>query len=378
MRLEQSKWSVHEGWVPQGPGSLGVSPQLVLMFGSTEIFKSKREFEVVKKAYPKAHYVGCTTSGEIYGTQVNDESLVVTAIEFEHSKIRGAKVAVKGGDSYQAGIDLAQQLLGEDLVHVFVLSDGLNVNGTELVKGLAERLPAGVNITGGLSGDGTAFKETYVMLDDEPETGKIAALGIYGDRIKIGYGSLGGWDSFGPERHVTKSEGNVLYELDGQSALDLYKKYLGDQAAGLPSSGLLFPLSIKIETESRPIVRTLLAVNEKDHSMTFAGDVPKGAIAQLMKANFNRLVDGAVGAAKTSYQAVGSETPDLAILISCVGRKLVLKQMIEEEVEGVRDVLGDKATLAGFYSYGEISPFTPGAKCELHNQTMTITTFSEK
>ena len=96
-----------------------------------------------------------------------------------------------------------------------------------------------------------------------------------------------------------------------------------------------------------------------------------------MKANFDRLIDGATGAAGTGRVALGTATPELAILISCVGRKLVLKQRVEEEVESVRDVLGESVVLTGFYSYGEISPFTPGAKCELHNQTMTITTMAE-
>ncbi|MEK7277154.1 MAG: FIST C-terminal domain-containing protein, partial [Chloroflexota bacterium] len=222
------------------------------------------------------------------------------------------------------------------------------------------------------------FEETYVLWDDTPEKFVVAALGIYGDHIKVGYGSLGGWDSFGPERLITKSKGNVLFELDGKSALELYKQYLGDHAQGLPATGLLFPLSLRVAEDDTPVVRTILAVSEPEQSMTFAGDVPEGSYARLMKANFDRLVDGAIGAAQTTYQAVGSATPDLAILISCVGRKLILKQRIEEEVEGVREVLGEKAVLAGFYSYGEISPFTPGAKCELHNQTMTITTFSEE
>jgi hypothetical protein len=195
--------------------------------------------------------------------------------------------------------------------------------------------------------------------------------------LRVGYGSLGGWDPFGPERLITRSKGNVLYELDGHSALELYKKYLGEHAQGLPATGLLFPLSLRVKAGETGVVRTILSVNEQEQSMTFAGDVPEGAYARLMKANFDRLIDGAIGAAKTSYQAIGSTSPDLAVLISCVGRKLILKQRIEEEVEGVRDILGERTVLTGFYSYGEISPFAPGAKCELHNQTMTITTFSE-
>lgn len=193
----------------------------------------------------------------------------------------------------------------------------------------------------------------------------------------MGFGSLGGWDSFGPELRITRSTANVLYELDGRSALDLYKEYLGDHADGLPETGLLFPLSLRTREGETGVVRTIISINEQENSLTFAGNVPEGAYARLLKANFDRLVDGSMGAAAVSQDAIDGRPPDLAILISCVGRKLVLKQRVEEEVEGVRDVLGDSTPLIGFYSYGEISPFVPGAPCQLHNQTMTITTLSE-
>jgi len=205
----------------------------------------------------------------------------------------------------------------------------------------------------------------------------VTAIGLYGDRLKVGYGSFGGWDAFGAERLITHAQGNVLYELDGKSALQLYKMYLGEHARGLPATALLFPLSLRKSKDDEPLVRTILSVDEEKQSMTFAGGLTEGAYARFMKANIDRLVDGASEAATTSYEAIGSTTPDLAILISCIGRKLVLKQRIEEEVESVRDVLGARTTLTGFYSYGEISPFAPGARCELHNQTMTITTLSE-
>jgi hypothetical protein len=322
--------------------------------------------------------MGCSTAGEICGTTVCDDTLVTTAVEFENTDIQVAHVDIDDvGDCVRAGAQLASSLPHDQLVHVFVLSDGLKINGSELVQGMLSALPPGVAVTGGLSGDGARFERTYVCIDDIPREGIIAALGLYGSHLKVGYGSLGGWDPFGPERLITRSKGNVLYELDGQSALALYKTYLGEHAQGLPSTGLLFPLSIRTREGQSGVVRTILGVNETDQSMTFAGDMPEGAYARLMKANFDRLIDGAHGAAQASYEVVGSMTPDLALLISCVGRKLVLKQRIEEEVESVREVLGETAALAGFYSYGEISPFTPSAKCELHNQTMTITTFSE-
>jgi len=379
MKLEQNKWTAAGGWKPGAPGALRDSAQLVLVFGATAIMKDPQHYEAIRTAYPGAHIMGGTTSGEICGTSVADDSLVVTAVHFEHTALKGARVKLDDMErSFEAGEQLAKMLDHHELAHVFVISDGLKVNGSELVKGLAANLPPSVAITGGLAGDGPRFERTLVCFDAPPESGIVAALGLYGNRLKVGYGSMGGWDPFGVEWVITKSKANVLRELDGQSALKLYKDYLGEHAKELPASGLLFPLSLRLEGSDEPVVRTILAVSDVEQSMPFAGDVPQGARARFMKANFDRLVDGASGAArKTTYQSIGSATPDLAVLISCVGRKLVLKQRIEEEVEGVRDVLGEGAMLAGFYSYGEISPFTPNAKCELHNQTMTITTFSE-
>jgi hypothetical protein len=379
MKLEQSIWTKEKGWTPLMPRSLRDSAQLVLIFGARPELKEKERFEEIRQAYPSAHCFGCSTAGEICETSVCEDSVVITAVNFEHSYFRGTKIRLSDvQDSFEAGERIAKSLNTSGLVHVFVLSDGLGVNGSALVKGLTQNLPDSVKVTGGLAGDGERFKETLVFYDDEPQKDTIVAIGLYGDRLKVGHGSLGGWDPFGPERLITKSKGNILYELDGKSALELYKKYLGEHAQGLPATGLLFPLSLRTKEGETGVVRTILSVDETRQSMTFAGDIPEGAYAQLMKANFDRLIDGAVGAAKTSFTTIGSFSPDLAILISCVGRKLVLQQRTEEEVEGVRDVLGEHTVFTGFYSYGEISPFNPGTRCELHNQTMTITVFSEK
>jgi hypothetical protein len=360
-------------------GNLGAQADLVLLFGATKRIKEKGLFDMIRTAYPNACIFGCSTAGEIIGTQVRDDSLIVTAVSFSATKVAGAMVKVTGiEDSYKAGAELAISLAGENLKHVFVLSEGLNINGSELVRGLTDHLPLGITLTGGLSGDGDRFQETYVLLNNNPTRDAVGAIGFYGSTLQVGYGSFGGWDTFGPERLITRSKGNILYELDGKSALALYKQYLGEHAKGLPATGLLFPLSIRMNDTSRPVVRTLLSVDETDQSMTFAGNIPENAYARLMKANFERLIDGAVGAARTSAETIGRIGPELAILISCVGRKLILKQRIEEEVEGVRDILGEGATYTGFYSYGEISPFDKGGTCELHNQTMTITALSEE
>lgn len=378
MLIEQQYWTAGEGWQKESAVSVDGKASLVLVFGAGHVLADAARMAEVRAFYPAAPLLGCSTSGEICGTRVRDDSLVVTAVRFEHTAIKLAQTTVNGSeDSADAGRRLAQELVQQQLVHVLVLSDGLKVNGTELARGLREHLPQGVAVTGGMAGDGANFKQTLVCADGPPADGMVAALGFYGERLKVGYGSLGGWDSFGAERLITRSKGNVLYELDGQSALELYKRYLGEHAAG-PAEALLFPLALRTDGEGYGLVRSVMAINEEEQSMTFAGDMPEGGYARLMKANFDRLIDGAADAAHATSETLGASNPELALLVSCVGRKLVLKQRVEEEVEGVREVLGEDTVLAGFYSYGEICPHGTFTKCELHNQTMTITTFSER
>lgn len=377
MKTEQTKWTSAGGWSPAPPGRLS-GAQWVLVFGAPEALRPRRVFDELRLAYPNAYILGCTTAGEILDTDVLDDTRVVTAVQFDSVRVVGASVAIANPtESRGVGAALARALPLEDLRHVFVLAEGIHVNGSELIEGLAEALPAGVHATGGLAGDGTRFKETFVLANGPAETHRVSAVGLYGKGLRVGHGSLGGWDPFGPERLITRSRGNLLYELDGRSALALYKNYLGEHAQHLPASALLFPLCVRPPDSRQWLVRTVLAVNEAEKSMTFAGDVPEGHVARLMRANSDHLIEGAVAAADSGKNALNAE-PELALLISCVGRKMVLKHRAVEEVEGVRGVLGTGVPVAGFYSYGEISPLTPNGRCELHNQTMTITTFSEE
>lgn len=383
MKVEKRLWTAAGGWQLLRAGTEAANAQVVVIFGSRGALSDPAHLPALRQAYPAARLVGCSTAGEIAGTDVLDDSIVAVALAFEHTTVRVVQQSLAGAEgSAAAGTALAQALMqGPDastLAHVLVFSDGIHVNGSALVAGMQQQLPAHVMVTGGLAGDGAAFERTLVVCDTEVSDRTIVAVGLYGDRLRVGHGSLGGWDPFGPERMITRSEGNVLYELDGAPALSLYKSYLGAHAKDLPNSGLLFPLSIRETADGRSVVRTILAVDEAAGSLIFAGDVPQGHRAQLMKANFDRLIDGAQGAAVSAATEFGDGSPAVALLISCVGRKLVLKQRIEEEVESVRDVLGDGAALVGFYSYGEIAPGNASRCSELHNQTMTITTLDER
>jgi hypothetical protein len=362
---------------PQSSLDNDAAAQLVLCFGNKQVIESQRPFQLLRNIYPAAHIAICSTAGEIFGTSVVDGSLSVAALSFSHTPIAAHTVHINQyPNSYEAGRALLQQFAQEGLRHVLVLSDGSLVNGSELVKGMDEAGNGQLLITGGLAGDGDAFDYTLVGLGREAEKGMVAAIGFYGPAVRIKHGTRGGWETFGLERTVTRSVGNVLFELDDKNALDIYKKYLGAEAAALPSSALLFPLSVTLNINEPPLVRTILAINEKEGSMTFAGDIPPGAKVRFMRANFDKLTVAAVGAANDICNA-DQRPPALALLISCVGRKLILQGRTEEEVEAVDEIFNRQTLLTGFYSYGEISPFVEGSSCQLHNQTMTITTFDE-
>jgi hypothetical protein len=351
--------------------------QLILCFGGKSELMDSLIYPSLKTKFPQAEIVLCSTAGQISGGLVNDQGATAVCLEFEQTLVRPASVNINNyKDSYQAGLALGSSLPPEDLIYMMILSDGSLVNGSELVKGLNESTGSKIPVTGGLAGDGTEFKSTLVGLNGQASEGMIVAIGFYGSQLQIHHGSQGGWETFGLEKKITRSIGNILYEIEGQNALDLYKKYLGPEAAELPKSALFFPLSITIPGSNQAVVRTILSIDEQNKSMIFAGDVPEGSSVRFMKANFNRLTDAAASAARqTTINKQGP--PVFALLISCVGRKIVLGPRVEEEVDAVAEAYGKNTILAGFYSYGEISPFNEGGDCQLHNQTMTITSFYE-
>lgn len=358
-----------------------IAPNLVLVFGSVAAMRHPDFHANLRATFPSAELVGCSTAGEIAGQRVRDGSVVLTAIRWDKTRQRIAQARV--GDmahSADAGRDIGRALKGDDLRAVLVFGKGLGINGSALIEGIVDEVGGEVPISGGLAGDGGAFSETLTLSSDGVDANGVVAIGLYGDDVAIGHGSYGGWQPFGPVRKVTRSEGNVLFELDGQPALALYKEYLGEYAKDLPASGLLFPFEMLREDHSTVgLIRTILGIDEATGSLVLAGDIDANGYLRLMHANNDGLVDGAETAAKRAGAVAGTVPgQSLGILVSCVGRKLVMGDAVEDEVEAVATVLGKSATIAGFYSYGEIAPFSSNVDCKLHNQTMTVTFIAER
>lgn len=382
MQCATFTYTADHGWsIPSFPAN--DSPEtLVLIFGATAFLEHGQPIQAVLDAYPNSCVLGCSTSGEIHETTLRDESLTVAVTHFAKTQLRTAHAPIPSADaSYEAGQQLAEELVAPALQAVLMLSDGLSVNGTALVDGITtrldERLEHSPILTGGLAGDANRFERTWVLCNGLPIQHAVVAVGFYGEAIDVRSGSNGGWSIFGPERRITRSEDTILYELDDQPALELYKQYLGDRAAELPAAALLFPLAIRRDDDApERLVRTILSIDESSQSMRFAGDIPEGTLAQLMYTSPDRLIDGAALAAERT-QPPPDATHGLCIAISCVGRRLVLGERTEEELEAVHETLPLQTKQVGFYSYGEIAP-DQGGMCDLHNQTMTLTHIHER
>ena len=351
---------------------------LVLVFANRYLLEKEDIIEDIRREFPYEDIVFGSTSGEIICCDVNDNSISVTAIEFEKSTfvVERANILDYDKKAKALGNALFKKLPKENLKHLFVLSEGSFVNGSSLISGLEENLEKLVSITGGMCGDDARFEKTLASYKENPKEGEVILIGFYGETLEISFASFGGWIPFGPERKITKSRANILFKIDNQPALNLYKKYLGDKASELPQASLLYPSNVKPEGKDQPVVRTILGINNENNSMTLAGDVPVNSRVQLMMSSVDAIANGAQHAAELAMKNRKNK-PEVAILVSCVGRKLVMDQRVEEEVEQVREMIGEKIPMTGFYSYGEMAPFYGSQSCELHNQTMTLTLISE-
>lgn len=355
---------------------------LVLVFGNRFLLEDKTIFKEIKNLFKDGHIVFGSTSGDITTQSVDDESITITAIEFEKSNfiIKTANVLNEDLsakiDSFDVGKKLISQFNEEGLKHVFVISDGSFINGSQLTKGMNATTKNNLLITGALCGDAARFEKTLSSYNENPKSGEIVAIGLYGESLEVTFSINGGWTPFGPERTVTKSKENILYELDNLPALDLYKKYLGEKSKELPGAALLYPINVKCQDGNNSIVRTILNIDEAENSMILAGDIIENSKVQLMMTNVDNIVNAAEKAAVNASDSRKNK-PELAILVSCIGRKLVLDQRVEEEVEEIMEIVGNSTTITGLYSYGEIAPFIGENNCQLHNQTMTITLISE-
>lgn len=377
MKIVQAQKFKGKEWV-YSTEKISLNNPLVLVFADRFLLEDSALIDDIRAQFPYEHLIFGSSAGEILGPYVNDDTVAVTAIEFEKSRfiVKTANILDYQKDTVALGVSLSKSLPKENLKHVLVISEGSFVNGSSIVEGMELGLDASVDLTGGICSDGPRFEKTLVSYKENPKVGEVVAIGLYGETLEISFASFGGWFPFGPDRVITKSSQNILYELDNQPALDIYIKYLGEKASELPQSALLYPLNVMIPGKKIPVVRTILGIDYEKKAMILAGDVPENSVVQFMMVSIDSISAGASEAARLAMLERKTK-PEFAFLVSCVGRKMVMDQRVEEEIEEVVELIGKETSIAGFYSYGEIAPFHGENTCELHNQTMTLTLISE-
>ena len=350
---------------------------LVLVFGNRYLLEDENIIKNIREEFTYENIVFGSTSGEILDGSFQDNSISVTAIELENTTfvIERENISNFNMQSNLLGEKLLVKLPKEKLKHLFVLSDGL-LDGSKLIEGLENNLSNTIAITGGLCGDDARFEKTVTSFNDNPKTGEVVLIGLYGETLEISYASAGGWFPFGPERKITKSKGNIIFEIDNKPALDVYKNHLAHRAIGLPSASLSFPLNVTYENKNQAVVRTILDIDESQNSLILAGDAPENSKVQLLMASVDAIIDGAQLATQLAMKN-RKKKAEIAILVSCIGRKFVMNNRVGEEIEYVKESLGASTLITGFYSYGQIAPFDGNDYANLHNQTMTVTLISE-
>lgn len=362
---------------------LNKMPDLVLLFGNSDEIESSNELRKINERFSDSLVVGCSTGTNITGKKTFDSGISGIAMGFDNSTIRHSCARIEDSiQSYELGAKLGLDLDADDLVAVFVMCDGLFINGSEIIKGIAAVLGDNIPISGGLAGDGESFTKTRLLIGTEIFDHGAIAIGFYSKSLQVSHASYGGWFEFGPEWKITKSKGNVVSEIDEMPAIELYDDYVGSEKMALQASALLYPLKVwPPKHPEKGVVRAIMNVDRENGTLTFAGDVPEGWNAKLMHGNMPGLIDGATQAANHAISnlkaANENNSPDLCLVVSCVARRILLGSRTAQEIEALSSIIGENIPLAGFYSYGEISPQNDSPVAGLHNQTMTITLMKE-
>ncbi len=377
MKRFEFSWTPESGW--RGLDNAAVDPSLILFFGARMAMAEHSVFGDLRAKFPGAIIVGCSGGGQIHSDGVLDTGITGVAMSFASTKIRVESAPAHDSfDSFTTGRSLGANLAGEKLAGVLLFTDGIEVNGDELLAGLASSLPPNVVIGGGMAADDDRFEKTLIAANAPPSANMIAAIGFYGDDIRLTSACGDGWKEAGVEFKITASRMNKLYDLDGVPALELYEVNLGEQAQQLPMSGLSFPLRVcDPNNQNVSLVRTLLGIDRDVGMLTFAGNVPEGWMAQLMHAEPLDLISAAAEAAEGRNMDALADA-QVAILVSCIGRRLILGTQSGGEVMSLKNALGGSPAISGFYSYGEFATPTKHQKPRLFNQSITVFGISEE
>ena len=316
----------------------------------------------IKALVPHIKIIGATTSGEILEANDFVESTVLSFSLFENTKIETYST-----EFYKTSSDTATHIISKfpknrtpKVVISFI--DSLNMNGEEYINEFY-KYDKNLTISGGLAGDNGEFKNTIVFTQDGViKSGAVAVL-LFNECLEVVTQASFGWESIGKTMTITKSDKNIVYEIDGIKTFDIYAKYLGiDIAKELPKVGVEFPLIIKRGKLSIP--RAVLKIGENG-SLIFAGNLHIGDKVKFGYGDIYSIINYS-----NKMKVKQSES---IFIYSCMARKSLMKDNIRLELIPLSAI----TNVSGFFTYGEFYSSRGNMSHELLNETMTILSLKE-
>jgi hypothetical protein len=329
----------------------------------------------VQEAIGPQPLIGCTTDGELSSAGFSTGSAVIGGIVSDQVAFEIASVRDIGGNSGKQGRTLGARF-SDSVRYLQLFSDGITGDGSALLRGLQSALTAEMPIAGGTSGDGGKFVQSWQFLGDQILSDAAVAIGFCGD-FTLGTGVESGWSPIGLPKKVTRAEGNILYELNGESALEVYERFLGRHARNLPAVGVEYPLGLiapdQGSDDDAMLLRATMSVDREAGAIRFAGEIPEGTMVYLTCGDRGSILDATEKAASHAVAELGAATaPAVVFFYSCMARKMLLGLRTREEFERLRSQLTPEVPILGFYSYGEFCRPKRGLPSVLHNETATI------
>jgi hypothetical protein len=368
------------------------TPDVLIIFGSTR-FDHRKLLEGIKSVAGQVPMVGGTTAGEISTSGFSTQSVVLMALSSKDLCFTTGIGKNMSQDEAACGLSLIDDIRSkksfEDAHSLILFPNGMGGDGAKLIQGLHSTLGSDFEIVGGYLGDDERFKYTYQYYDGKVYKDAIPGLLVSGkNSFRTGIGVRSGFESIGNRFYCTEAEGNVVKKFDGESALSLYKEFLGEERSQrLPGICLEYPFGLideKVSIAGKEYfqLRCGLAVDHQEDSITLAASIPEGSAITLTTASRGDIINGAMLAAKQAKDCLKGAKPAAIFMFSCVGRKLVLGRRTQEEVLAVKEILGEEVPLIGFYTYGEIGPIDKMkrdlAPTKFHNETVVLWVLGSK
>jgi hypothetical protein len=353
----------------------GLTPTLGIAFASVN-FGIAPLSEALGK-YDDIAFLGASTDGEIIangeGQVVYEGTAALSLIDCDKDAFRLQFFQGNGKKSFDVGQEVGNWGVKQFVRPGFIVaSGGLHADGEEILKGIISVAGPETPVFGGLAGDDKAFKTTFAFTNGQYTADGVVALVLDTDRIELDGIAISGWSGIGAEKRVTKAEGNVVYTIDNEPALEVYKKYLSITDKDLPQIGVEYPLML-IREDGSSILRAVMDIDRNTGALVFAGTVPQGSRVRFSTSSGVDVIEQV----KRDIDTYSKKFPqaDHLILFSCMARHLALGPMVDEEILAAYEKWN--VPLIGFFTYGEIGKSLTG-KCDFFNETFTLATLKEK